>query len=137
MMEITNLISEKKFNVWLKKVGDKVIKDLKIKKQVSVILVSDKKIRELNRRYRKKDKVTDVLSFGDWESPAFLGEIVISLSQIKHQAKEYDVKIKQELARILIHGILHLVGLDHEKSRTEERRMFKKQDDLVKKYAAD
>ena len=137
MMEITNLISEKKFNVWLKKVGEKVIKDLKIKKQISVILVGDKKIRELNRQYRKKDKVTDVLSFGDWKNPTFLGEIVISLPQIKRQAKEYGVKINQELARILIHGILHLVGLDHEKSRAEERQMFKKQNDLVKKYAAD
>lgn len=129
------MVSDKKFDVWLKKVGEKTAKDLKIRRLISVVLVGDKKIRELNRQYRKKDKVTDVLSFGDWKNSEILGEIVISLPQIKRQAKEYGVESKQELARILIHGILHLTGLDHERSKTEERKMFKKQDDLVKKYA--
>ncbi|MEK7508622.1 MAG: rRNA maturation RNase YbeY [Patescibacteria group bacterium] len=135
MIEIVSLVKDKKFDAWLKKVGEKVVKDLKIVKVVSVVLVGDKKIRELNRQYRKKNKVTDVLSFGDWQNPAFLGEIVISLPQIKRQAKEYGGEIKQELARILIHGLLHLTGLNHEESKSEERRMFKKQDALVKKYA--
>lgn len=135
MLEITSLVKNKKHDVWLKKVGEKVIKNLKIQKQVSVILVGDKKIRELNRQYRKKDKITDVLSFGDWQNPVFLGEIVISLPQIERQAKEYGVEIKQELARILIHGILHLTGLAHEKSKVEADKMFKKQEQLLKLIA--
>ena len=130
------MIGDKKHDVWLKKVGEMVAKDLKIGKLVSIVLVGDKKIRELNRQYRKKDKVTDVLSFGDWQNPVFLGEIAISLPQIRRQAKEYGVEIKQELARILIHGVLHLTGLNHEKSKVEAAKMFRKQDALVKKYAA-
>lgn len=132
MIELINLIGDKKYNAWLKKVGEKVAKDLKTKRLISVILVGDKKIRELNRQYRKKDKVTDVLSFGDWHSPDFLGEIVISLPQIKRQARQYGVSVKEELARMLVHGLLHLRGWDHERSRVEEKRMIKKQESIMK-----
>ena len=135
MLEITSLVKDGKYNAWLKKVGERVAKDLKIRKLISVVLAGDKKICELNRRYRKKNRVTDVLSFGDWRRPDFLGEIVISLPQIERQAKEYKVEIKQELARILIHGILHLTGLDHENSKVEEHKMFKKQEQLLKLVA--
>jgi len=78
----------------------------------SVVLCSDYLIRKLNRKYRKIDKATDVLSFhiGDAD---LLGEVYISLQRAKVQARRYGVSYEDELKRLLIHGLLHLVGYDH------------------------
>jgi probable rRNA maturation factor len=85
-----------------------------------IVLCSDYVIRKLNRRYRKKDKATDVLSFrfGDDD---LLGEVYISLQRAKIQARRYGVSYEDELKRLLIHGLLHLMGYDHIKpaDRTE------------------
>jgi len=85
--------------------------ELSLKKHdLSVIFYSDKKIRELNKLYRKKDKVTDVLSFfysGE-------GEVFISLPQAKRQAKDNQVSLLNELIKLLIHGLVHIAGYDHE-----------------------
>ncbi len=80
-----------------------------------IILCSDYFIRKLNRRYRKIDKATDVLSFhiGDGD---LLGEVYISLQRAKVQARRYGVSYEDELKRLLVHGLLHLVGYDHIKS---------------------
>jgi probable rRNA maturation factor len=77
-----------------------------------VVLCSDYLIRKLNRQYRKKDKATDVLSFrlGDDD---LLGEIYISPQRAKVQARRYGVAYEEELKRLLIHGLLHLMGYDH------------------------
>ena len=84
---------------------------------VSIAFVGDKEIRELNKKYRKIDRVTDVLSFAGEEK--FLGEVVIDYSQIKRQAGKFGNKPKDELVFILVHGLLHLLGHD---DRTEAGR---------------
>lgn len=132
LVTITNLTTNRSFNFFLKKVSLSCLKALRDKKSVSVILVGDKKIKELNKIYRHKDRVTDVLSFGDWEDEHFLGEIVICLPQARRQAKAYGVSLKQELARLLIHGMLHLRGYEHEQSRAEAARMFKRQERMLR-----
>jgi probable rRNA maturation factor len=78
----------------------------------AVILCSDYAIRKLNREYRGKDKATDVLSFplGD---PDLLGEVYISLQRAKVQARAYGLTYEEELKRLLVHGLLHLMGYDH------------------------
>jgi len=78
----------------------------------TVILCSDYMIRKLNRLYRKKDKATDVLSFrfGDDD---LLGEVYISLQRAAVQARRYGVSYEDELKRLLVHGLLHLIGYDH------------------------
>ncbi|GBU22957.1 hypothetical protein R80B4_02870 [Fibrobacteres bacterium R8-0-B4] len=78
----------------------------------AVILCSDYMIRKLNRRYRGKDKATDVLSFpfGDDD---LLGEVYISLQRAAVQARRYGVSYEDELKRLLVHGLLHLMGYDH------------------------
>ena len=78
----------------------------------AVVLCSDYMIRKLNRRYRGKDKATDVLSFcfGDDD---LLGEVYISLQRAKVQARRYGVPYEDELKRLLVHGLLHLIGYDH------------------------
>jgi probable rRNA maturation factor len=87
---------------------------------VSVSFVRDPKIRELNRTFRGLDKPTDVLSFplvepDDAYSGAerLLGDIVISVDTARRQAADYDAPLDREIARLLIHGVLHLLGHDH------------------------
>jgi probable rRNA maturation factor len=88
---------------------------------VSLWIVNDEKMRELNRAHRKKDKPTDVLSF-PLDRERFLGDIVISADTAKRQAAEYDAPLQREVERLIIHGMLHLLGHDHLKP-TERRRM--------------
>jgi probable rRNA maturation factor len=105
---------------------------------ISVSFVRDPKIRELNRTFRGMDKPTDVLSFplvepGDAYAGAerLLGDIVISVDTAKRQAAGYDAPIEREVERLLIHGVLHLLGHDHlepvERAamEAEERRLAK------------
>lgn len=95
---------------------------------LSLRIVSDRTMRALNRKYRGKDKATDVLSFPMRERE-LLGDIVISVDTAKRQAKAYGAPLERELERLLIHGILHLLGHDHEKAserkkmEAEERRL--------------
>ncbi len=103
--------------------------------ELSIALVSDREIRDLNREYRDKDRATDVLSFslvdGDWASfrGGLLGDVVISVDTAARQARERHRGINDEISRLLIHGVLHLLGHDHEQSeqrrrmRAEERRL--------------
>ncbi len=87
---------------------------------ISVSFVRDRKIRELNRAFRGLDKPTDVLSFplvepGDAYPGAerLLGDIVISVDTARRQAADYDAPLGREVERLLIHGVLHLLGHDH------------------------
>ncbi|NVI98149.1 rRNA maturation RNase YbeY [Myxococcus sp. AM009] len=95
--------------------------------ELSLSLVDDRAIRRLNRTWRQKDKATDVLSFpaGDLPKgtpgPRPLGDVVISLDTAKRQAKEYGRTLESELARYLAHGLLHLLGHDHERPRDAKR----------------
>jgi len=85
----------------------------------TVVLCSDHTIRRLNRDYRRKDKPTDVLSF-PFGDPDLLGEIYISLQRAKVQARMYGLTYDEELKRLLIHGLLHLIGYDHIKKADRE-----------------
>lgn len=100
---------------------------------LSISLVDDREIAILNRDHRGKDKPTDVLSFPldpSEEAPErLLGDIVISVDTAKRQAAEYDALLQNEVNRLLIHGILHVLGYDHEEPaqrqtmEAEERRL--------------
>jgi len=83
-----------------------------VAQSATVVLCSDYMIRKLNRLYRGKDKATDVLSFyfGDGD---LLGEVYISPRRAEVQARRYGVSYEEELKRLLIHGLLHLMGYDH------------------------
>jgi probable rRNA maturation factor len=92
---------------------------------VNIILCDDFKQRELNRSYRRLDRVTDVLSFV-WSEPNFLGEIYIAEHQVKRQAPLYGNSYYRELKRVLVHGLLHLCGYDHH-SKAERKIMREKE----------
>jgi probable rRNA maturation factor len=103
--------------------------------ELSVSLVRDDEIRELNRRYRDEDHATDVLAFALREGEfgcvgEALGDVVISLDTARRQAREHRGTLPDEVERLLVHGILHLAGYDHEISPREERRMQRKERDV-------
>ena len=89
--------------------------------EISILFCDDAEIQRLNRDYRGKDKPTDVLSFSAIENGqeflfgASLGDLVISIPTTIRQAKKYRVSAALELLRLLIHGMLHLFGYDHER----------------------
>lgn len=110
-------------------------REKKIKGQIDITVVGDTTIRRLNKQYRGKDAVTDVLSFA-WEEDkkmpsAYLGQIYLSYPQIKRQARRFQVSATEEFIRMLVHGLLHIVGYDHVKP-TEAKRMFARQEAIVK-----
>ncbi|MBI1861621.1 MAG: rRNA maturation RNase YbeY [Deltaproteobacteria bacterium] len=99
------------------------------KVSIGISIVSGKEIRRANNTFRKKDKATDVLSFPQWVRgvKAFeghLGDVLICLRVAKAQAKDRKMETDLVLADLLIHGLLHLLGYDHEKSAREEKMMF-------------
>ena len=81
---------------------------------VTVALVSDARIRALNRRYRGKDRATDVLSFPG-AAPGMLGDIVIAAGVVRRQAQAAGHSVQTELRVLALHGLLHLLGYDHER----------------------
>ncbi|GAG81853.1 unnamed protein product [marine sediment metagenome] len=101
MIEINNLTKERVDENLLRKITEKVFGE---KKDLSVALVGQARIKELNKKYRKKNRITDVLSFQYNGS----GEIVICLSEVKKNAKRFKSTFNEELARVLTHGIKNL-----------------------------
>ena len=107
--------------------------------EVSILLTEDKDIRQLNQEFRGIDQPTDVLSFPQNadEDPSIpeeiiLGDIAVSLDIAKTQAKEHGLDFKEEIILLLMHGILHLLGYDHEISEKEETKMRNKTRELFK-----
>ncbi len=95
---------------------------------LSLVLVNDRRMRELNRTYRGKSSTTDVLSFEGPPNPLprmprFLGEIVISVPRAHRQALTAGLTPEDELSNLLIHGICHLLGFDHERGEEDQRIM--------------
>jgi probable rRNA maturation factor len=94
--------------------------------ELSVLFTGDTRIRALNRQYRGTDAATDVLSFAQSDGAAFaavpgapqhLGDLVISVETARRQAREHGLRWQDEVAHLLVHGVLHLLGYDHERRR--------------------
>jgi len=131
---------------WLKGLIREVLKGLNCPEdcEVSILLVDDEGIRELNKRYLRSDRPTDVLSFPmGWgvgkgispeptshiPHPVLLGDVVVSVERATHQAGMRGITLKEEMARLLVHGILHLLGFNHKGGRAkrmgrEEKRLM-------------
>ena len=113
--------------------------------EVSLLLTDDENIRQLNRDYRQRDAATDVLSFAMTEGedllpavategkspPLLLGDIVISRQRAAAQAEAYGHSEQRETVFLFVHGMLHLLGYDHERGAAEEAAMFALQDELM------
>ena len=101
--------------------------------EISVALVGPKRIRELNRTYHHEDRVTDVLAFGLHETPgqSQVGELVVCPAYVRAYAKRAHEPLRQSLARVLVHGTLHLLGHDHARPKDAER-MFALQEEIMR-----
>jgi probable rRNA maturation factor len=111
-------LPEKKFQALLKKIGA----NLGIQGTVTIRIAGAAEVRALNRKYRRKDYATDVLSFPLGEKlPGgfYAGDILICWPVAKKQARQNSQSLEQELLLLMIHGLLHLQGLDHEMDRGE------------------
>ena len=112
--------------------------------ELGIMLVGDQRMRGLNRRYRGKDRTTDVLAFAMRKAftlhalrltPDMLGDVVISVPTAWRQAKEARWSLDEELAWLLVHGILHLCGYDHARSEKEARRMQRRERMILRSIA--
>lgn len=112
--------------------------------ELSVSFVTNEEIQEINRTYRNKDAVTDVISFamqeqGDGEiaivgdETLLLGDIIISVDRAQEQAADYGHSFDRELAFLATHGLLHLLGYDH-MTEQQEKEMFTKQDSYLSEF---
>jgi len=136
MIEINNLTGNPIDEDFFKKVAKIILEEeLGIpqfqKTDLSIALVGQGRIRELNRRYGGKNRPTDVLAFSNRNMG--LGEIIICLKEVKKNAKKYGFTFKKELTRILIHGLLHLLDYSHEK-KVEIKKMEKKENYYLSKF---
>jgi probable rRNA maturation factor len=103
--------------------ADKVLEAIgKSESSATIAFVSDKRIRELNRQFREVDKATDVLSFPA-EEKVYLGDIAVSVDTAAVQAKENGLTLEGEIAQLILHGLLHLCGYDHETDNGEMNRL--------------
>jgi len=97
-------------------------------RELSIVLTGDERIQELNRAYRDQDKPTDVLAFSQLEgeladgASALLGDVIVSVPTALHQARSRKVDLTSELTMLLAHGLLHLVGWDHD-TPAKDRKM--------------
>jgi probable rRNA maturation factor len=148
---------EEKFDFDLQRVksfAENLLKVLNLENaELSLVFTDDKNIRKLNREWRNKDKPTDVLSFPqdfppkdfnenftpegelkraleDCKNCHLLGDIVISLETAQRQAEEYGWSLEEELERLILHGLVHLLGFDHETSEYAEEK-FKQIEELI------
>src|SRR5688572_12084575 len=110
--------------------------------QLSITLVTDERIRELNHGHRGLDEVTDVLSFPlqtedaasfvlPPSAPTHLGDVVLALGRAAEQAEEYGHPLERELAYLTVHGVLHLLGYDHEAEADREAMRAREEEVLV------
>lgn len=133
MIEINNLTTNPVDEEFLKKVARLVLKgENKEKADLSIAFLGQGRMRELNKRYRGKNRVTDVLAFPNKNMG--LGEIVICLREVKKNVKRYKSTFEKELSTCLIHGILHLLRYDHEISEQKAKEMEEKQNQYIKLF---
>ena len=136
---ISNQQEEVKLNLSrIKREINKILKSLACSNsEISILFTSDEHIKNLNKTYRKKNRPTDVLAFSqnEGDSPGIntniLGDVVVSTDTAKRQADERSHSVEKEIFILLIHGILHLLGFDHEKEKKDLKKMQSKEKELL------
>ncbi len=141
MTDITNISSNTTFDVEkvVRAVSETLIAHNSEECEVSVLLTDDPHMTQLNREYREIDAPTDVLAFAMQEgednnslNTNILGDVVISLETAERQAKEETHSLEEEVAFLTVHGVLHLLGYDHQ-THNEATAMFEKQDVILQR----
>ena len=145
MIEINNLTTEDIDENLARKLADIVLRgEGKENSDFSLAFVGQGRMRQVNKKFRNKNRVTDVLSFpeskvslekfkvGGSVKTQNLGEIIICVREVKKNAKRFDFSFQKELSQVLIHGILHLLGFDHETNEKDAEKMREKEEQYLK-----
>ena len=125
------LFKEKRFNsLWLKTVAESEVRRLG---NISVIFCSDNYILDINNRYLQHDYFTDIITFDYTEKNKISGDLFISVDSVRENSIEYGTAFEDELHRVIVHGILHLIGYD-DHTEEEVRVMRAKEDYYLSLY---
>ena len=124
-----NLLDKIDYNKIITDIENLFNDEFECDKEVSLIFVNSEEIHSMNKQFRDIDRPTDVLSFEEYEDD-YLGEIFICEEKVYEQAISYNHSNERELAFLLTHGLLHLLGYDHIE-KEDEKIMFEKQDELL------
>jgi len=119
--------------------AERILSDLgcSSESELSILLVDDDEMQRLNRAYLCRDRPTNVLAFAMREgkdpylTPALLGDVVVSTETAQREALQRDVTLEEEMALLLVHGILHLLGYDHENEPAEAAQMEAKEEEVL------
>jgi probable rRNA maturation factor len=131
MVEIVNRQRRRRINSkqW-REFGERALRAVgSARRDATIVFVSDRSIRELNRRYRGRNQATDVLSFPtkaepfEAENRKHLGDVVISVQRAATQAQENELSFSSEVEQLILHGLLHLCGYDHETDNGQMNRL--------------
>ena len=125
MIEVVNRQRTRKITLkpWVQRTQDMLKALGSSDSSVTIAFVSDSRIRNLNRQFRGINKPTDVLSFPSDSDKGELGDIAISVETAARQAKENGLTLNEEIAQLILHGLLHLSGYDHETDNGEMNRV--------------
>jgi probable rRNA maturation factor len=146
-LEFTKLVERERIykdftQIWVEELFSCLLKERKLKNksklkasELSLVFVSKVKIKKINSEYRKVKKETDVLSF-DGDGRVSLGELIFCMEVIKEKAQKVKLPLKLYFMMLLTHGVLHLLGYEHEESAQKEREMFLLQDKLMRSVAS-
>lgn len=138
-IEVNQFVGKKINKEWISKIAKIVFKKVKVgAAEISVVFVGDPEMKKLNHFYRGKDKTTDVLSFiyefpKDKKKDTLLGEVIISYPQAARQAEKYGWEVKREIKELLVHGLFHLCGFDHEKGPRAAKKMSEMEQAVLEK----
>jgi probable rRNA maturation factor len=110
----------------LRNFAARLVSDVAGGRSFHCLVTRDSELRRFNCEFRKQDHATDVLSFPARDAGAFLGDIAISYQRAQTQASEYGLAVEQEIEILMLHGLLHLLGMDHETDRGRMARAEEK-----------
>jgi probable rRNA maturation factor len=109
---------------WLK---DLIVQEQASPGQINIILTSDSNVFELNKKYLSRDYLTDIITFDYTENQVVAGDLFISVTRVLDNSKKLDVSYKQELKRVIVHGVLHLLG--YADGNEKEKALMRKMED--------
>ena len=114
------------------KLVDFILEEKKVAKEINFIFCKDKYLQKINKKYLQHTDLTDVITFDHSQGKKLISDIYISIERVKENASRFNITFKSEITRVMIHGILHLIGYN-DKSKVEKKLMREMENKFLKK----